>query len=330
MVGWLGLGGMAELVRRGGRLAMVVAMGGHFMAFAGVTQLRKANRRLHDSIQVFPVHLPLAELVERLNMFQPAVLVGYGSMLSLLAGEQAAGRLHITPLLLEPAGETLSIEERERLANVFRSKVRDVYGSTECQFLTTDCAYGWYHVNSDWAIVEPVDADYRPTRPGEQSHSVLISNLANRVQPILRYDLGDSILLRPDPCPCGNPLPALRVRGRAADVLTFEGPNGGQVALAPLALATLLDGIDAVELFQIVQTTPTELQVRLNISQGADHEHVWQAVLSAMRGLLDGTRLDHVAIERSNEVPEQSPGGKYRTVIPLNWSELSIYATPDR
>ena len=27
--------------------------------------------------------------------------------------------------------------------------------------------------------------------------------------------------------------------------------------------------------------------------------------------------LDHVTIERADEPPEQSPGGKYRTVIPL-------------
>jgi phenylacetate-coenzyme A ligase PaaK-like adenylate-forming protein len=316
---------MFDLLRRGGRLAMVVATDGHFMAFAGVTQLRKANRRLHSSIQVFSVHMPLAELVAQLNMFQPAVLVGYGSVLSLLAGEQAAGRLHINPLLLEPAGETLSVEDRKRLASVFRSKVRDIYGSTECQFLTSDCAYGWYHVNSDWVIVEPVDADFRPTRPSEQSHTVLISNLANRVQPILRYDLGDSVLLRPDPCPCGNPLPAIRVRGRAADVLTFEGKDGEHVSLAPLALGTLVDHVDGVELFQIVQITPTQLRVRLTMMQGADYERIWQKVQCAIRRMLDENKLEHVTIERSNEAPEQSPGGKYRTVIPLYRSELSTH-----
>lgn len=90
---------------------------------------------------------------------------------------------------------------------------------------------GWLHVNVDWVVFEPVDADYRPVAPGEQSHTVLISNLANRVQPILRYDLGDSVLERPDPCPCGNPFPAIRVQGRSADVLTFRSPAGEKVRL---------------------------------------------------------------------------------------------------
>lgn len=56
-------------------------------------------------------------------------------------------------------------------------------------------------------MLEPVDADYRPTPVGERSHTVLISNLANRVQPVLRYDLGDSVLQRSDPCPAATRCP---------------------------------------------------------------------------------------------------------------------------
>ncbi|WP_433432005.1 hypothetical protein [Nonomuraea sp. CA-141351] len=101
-----------------------------------------------------------------------------------------------------------------------------------------------------------MDAQYRPMPPGQPSHTVLLTNLANHVQPILRYDLGDAVLLRPDACPCGNPGPALRVQGRAADPLTFPLPGGGPVALAPLPLATLLKAVPGLELFQIVQTEP--------------------------------------------------------------------------
>lgn len=39
------------------------------------------------------------DVVRRLNHFRPDVLVGYASMLGLLAGEQRAGRLHVRPAL---------------------------------------------------------------------------------------------------------------------------------------------------------------------------------------------------------------------------------------
>ena len=95
------------------------------------------------------------------------------------------------------------------------------YAATECPFLSVSCPDGWLHVNSDWVILEPVTADHQPVPAGELSDTVLITNLANRIQPILRYDLGDSVLQRLDPCPCGDPRPAIRVQGRAADLLTF-------------------------------------------------------------------------------------------------------------
>jgi len=145
-----------------------------------------------------------------------------------------------------------------------------------------------------------------------------VSNLANRVQPILRYDLGDSILQRPDPCPCGNPLPAIRVQGRAADVITFHTDRGEQVTIAPLVFGTLVDRTPGVELFQIVQTTPTSLRVRLRPRFGADPDGVWQAVHTEIAHLLAEHRLDHVTLERAEEAPQQSPGGKYRTIVPLS------------
>ena len=98
-----------------------------------------------------------------------------------------------------------------------------------------------------------------------------MTNLANRVQPIIRYDVGDRVLMKPDPCGCGNPDPALRVQGRVSDVLAFPDDDGRSlVAVPPLALRTVIDRTPGVELFQIVQTAPTGLQVRLLPAAGAD------------------------------------------------------------
>ena len=135
------------------------------------------------------------------------------------------------------------------------------------------------------------------------------------MQPILRYDLGDSILQRPDPCPCGNPLPAIRIQGRSADVLSFPTERGERVSILPLALE--VDHVPGIELSQIVQTAPTNLRVRLRPVAGADLDRVWQAVRSEITRLLAEHGLEHVMVERAEEPPEQSPGGKYRTVIPL-------------
>ncbi|MGW5688872.1 phenylacetate--CoA ligase family protein [Nonomuraea sp. NPDC003754] len=315
MVSWLDAGDVPRIVAGGGRMAIVAAANGHFLVSAGAARMR-ASRLRRRTVRLFPVHAPLDALVEALNEFRPALLLGYGSVLGMLAAEQEAGRLRIAPALVEPAGETLTGGDHERMARAFGAKVRDTYGASECPFLTEGCAHGWYHVNSDWAVVEPVEADHSPTPPGEPSHTVLITNLANRVQPILRYDLGDSVLRRPDPCPCGDPRPALRVQGRVADLLTFT-TGRGQGVIAPLMLNTLVDRTPGVQLYQIVQTGPAGLCVRLRATPEADPETVWRAVREGIAGLLAEHRLEHVVLERADEPPQQSAGGKYRTVIPL-------------
>lgn len=237
--------------------------------------------------------------------------------MALLTSEQEAGRLHINPLLISTTAEGLPLEEYERMAQAFNTKVRNVYAATEAPFLSYGCEHHWFHLNTDWVTLEPVDENYQPTPKGEQSHTVLISNLANRVQPILRYDLGDSVLQRPDLCECGNPLPAIRVQGRSADVLTFSGAQGARVNITPLTLGTVVSRIPDVEQFQIEQISPTALTVRARYTAGTNPDEVWQSVEHELKEVLAEHNLGSVVVERSSDPPEQSSGGKYRTVIPL-------------
>ncbi|MCA2220825.1 hypothetical protein [Nonomuraea aurantiaca] len=313
----VGVGDVIRTLARAGRTAVMSAPGGHFLSAASTARFRKDSPRLGGRMRAFSIHQPLPELTAELTQYNPAILVGFLSMLTQLAGEQEAGRLRIHPVLIIGGGETSTAADLDRLATAFRAKVRVAYAATECSFLSLGCRHGWYHVNSDWAVVEPVDADYRPVPPGELSHTVLVSNLANRVQPILRYDLGDRVLLRPDPCPCGNPLPAIQVQGRAADMLTFPTGRGEHVGISPMTFGTLLDRAPGIEQFQIVQTAPTTLRVRLRVEAGADAGRVWQAVRDEIAHLLTEHKAGDVAIERAEEPPQQSPGGKFRRIIPL-------------
>src|SRR5690606_11318131 len=120
---------------------------------------------------------------------------------------------------------------------------------------------GSQHINSDWVIIEPVDQEYRPVQPGEESHTVLISNLANRVQPILRYDLGDRAELLDGPCACGSALPTIRFHGRVAEMLYVRDARGGLSALPP-GIFGELGHIPGIETFQVVQTEPATLSFR--------------------------------------------------------------------
>jgi phenylacetate-coenzyme A ligase PaaK-like adenylate-forming protein len=317
---------LTRLITNRGRVAMVVATGGHFASTAAAARLGATTSPASSSpgsgagggrVRLFDVATPLPELVAQLNAFQPALLAPYATTAALLATEQQAGRLRIHPALVALAAEGLPEGEPARIAAAFGAVVGNSYAATEVPFLSGSCREGWLHVNADWAILEPVDAHHQPTPPGQQSRTVLVTNLANRVQPILRYDLGDSVLQRPDPCPCGNPLPAIRVQGRAVDLLTFPTPTGRSVTVTPLTLSTRLDRLPGIALFQIEQTTPTELLLRLRPAPGADPEQTWTAAQRELADLLTSSGLDHVSVRRADQAPQPAASGKYRLVKPL-------------
>jgi phenylacetate-CoA ligase len=186
MMSWLSAGDLIRALAGRGRTALLQATGGHLIGATGLAAIR--DGRLAKPIHLFAAEMPLPDLVSALNRFRPVLLGGYASVMTQLASEQEAGRLRIKPVLVHPSSEGLTEGAYDRIAAAFHAKVRTAYAATECLPLAYGCARGWLHVNSDWVVLEPVDADHRPVAAGKQSHTVLVSNLANRIQPILRYE----------------------------------------------------------------------------------------------------------------------------------------------
>jgi putative adenylate-forming enzyme len=297
-----------------GRAALVAATGDHFASVASWQRVCHANPWL--DARGFSVMLPLPELVAQLNDYQPAFLASYPTALSLLAEEAAADRLRIEPSILWSGGEYLSAAAQRQIERTFESPMINEYGASECLSIAVGCRHGWLHVNADWALLEPVDAQYKPVPPGETSATVLVTNLANWVQPIIRYDLGDSVVVSPEACPCGSPLPAIRVEGRRDDVVSLRGRDGQIVRLLPLALTTVMEEVLYAHRFQIVQTGAEELSIRLAIGPGSTRRAAWSTVAGAMRAYLRRQSLPNVRLALDAEVPvTDQRSGKLRQVI---------------
>ena len=140
-------------------------------------------------------------------------MIGYPDALTLLAREQVAGRLAIRPALVGSGGDWLAPPARHAIGAAFGCRVRENYGAAEFPALAWECPEGSLHVGADWAIVEPVDEHYRPVPAGQPSYTALLTNLANRVQPFIRYDLGDRITVGRTPCACGSAVATRPGRG---------------------------------------------------------------------------------------------------------------------
>jgi phenylacetate-coenzyme A ligase PaaK-like adenylate-forming protein len=194
-----------------------------------------------------PATLPLAEIVERLNALRPAVLAGYASMLVRLGAEASAGRLQITPVTVSSTSETLLPEMRAAIRNAFGVPVVDGFGSTEGLFGKTCADDDVFVFNTDVCIVELVDADNNPVAPGAPSAKVLVTNLYNVTQPLIRYELTDTFIRQPDAADHGY-LRA-RVQGRNDDVLHY-----GTVDVHPIVIRSVMVKTPEVIDYQVRQT----------------------------------------------------------------------------
>ena len=225
-----------KLVRKIRKLGVRVTITGGNGHFAGVG-FNKLVKHLHPRLArrwtFIEAEQPIGRLVERLNAIPKiARIVTYPSMLTILAKEKEAGRLQIEPVLFNTGGETLTDDLRERVRRAFPSLkygIVDTYGCTECLVMSFVCSHGRKHVHEDWVILEAVDDAMRPVPDGKLSASVLLTVLANDVQPFIRYDLGDCIRFHTDPCPCGSPFRSFEVEGRDATLVRV-----GEVTLSPL------------------------------------------------------------------------------------------------
>lgn len=251
------------------RLAVVTLKHGFYPSATLFQHMPRAARRYVDLLWLSQTE---PDVVERLNAFQPNVLTAYAGVLELLALEVEAGRLRLGSNLeqLVSNSEALTDKARERISAAFGHRVLDNYATGECPFLSNGCPTdAGAHVNSDWAILEVVDEQNRPVPDGQPGERVLITNLANSIQPFVRYEIGDIVTMADQPCRCGSRLPRIgRIDSRASDVF-WVGDAEPKRRLDHLILAHIFEFLKEVREWQASQVGPNRIQVRLEPIPGA-------------------------------------------------------------
>jgi phenylacetate-CoA ligase len=262
---------------------------------------------------------PMQENIRKLEHFRPEYITGYASALEALGREEAEGRMHLRELgclkQITNVAEPLSDEAGDWLEQVFGTHVTDEYAMGECMVLSSGCISGrGAHVNADLAILEVVDEHNRPVPPGVEGSKVLVTNLYNHIQPIIRYEVDDRVTMSAEPCPCGSPLPRIaKIGGRTKDLLWID--DGGRQREIPyyVFLTPLHHVLDLAE-HQIVQTGPRRFVVRAVPLTGRtlSADHIRERVMDHVRA--EGLESEiELTVEIVSEIP-RGPSGKIARV----------------
>jgi phenylacetate-coenzyme A ligase PaaK-like adenylate-forming protein len=285
-----------------------------WVAAAHYTHATAALSRTFDNSEFVNVRLPVTlatdEIVAGLNEARPDVLVAYPSALHVLSFEAHAGRLRIAPRQVLSGSEPLLPEIRAAAEAAWGVRVGNVWATSEGGGVGIPCDHARSHLTEDLLIVEPVDEDGRPVAPGERSAKIYLTNLFNRVLPLIRYEITDEVTVLADACPCGSAYRCVAdVQGRLDDVFVYGGRR-----VHPHVFRSALGRHAGVTEYQVRQTAQG---ARIAVRCGAPVElaGLGAEIADALAALgLRRPVVDVTAMERL----ERDPGpAKLRRFVPL-------------
>jgi phenylacetate-CoA ligase len=262
--------------------------------------------RWFPTLRILPSE-SLVSTVDRLNAWQPEILQGFSYMVALLAEEQLAGRLRISPRVIATGGDLLAKSQGNLIEAAWQGRRFDRYATGEFGVLASECAHHrGLHLYEDLAIVEVVDQENRLVPPGKPGTRVLVTALTKYTQPLIRYELSDLVRLSADPCPCGRSLRLIgELQGRTQQTLYFPSPTQGRLAVPPDVFHRVIDGLPIIG-WQIVQDREA-LTVHLRaVPEDFSDEALADALRYAISAM--GAIAPPIRVERVSQIPCEANG----------------------
>lgn len=275
-------------------------------------------RLLRDKI--FRTHLiPAFEMsaqkldgfIRHIQRIRPKMLFGYPSALAHIAEHAEKNAVVLTDLGIKVAfvtSERLYEHQREKIQTVFGCPVANGYGGRDAGFIAHQCPQGGMHITAEDIIVEIVDLDGNVAPLGELGE-IVVTHLATRDFPFIRYRTGDMGILSGETCSCGRGLPLLaEVQGRTTD---FVVAQDGTV-LHGLALIYVLRDLEGVDAFKIIQESLENTSVQIVRTSAYQQASAEEKIISVFK-----TRLGQ-AVNINIEYPvfiAKEKSGKFRYVI---------------
>jgi phenylacetate-coenzyme A ligase PaaK-like adenylate-forming protein len=247
-----------------------------------------------------PATLPFDRILGEVRDLDPHLLLGYPSVLARLAREQNAGRLDIHPFGITSSAENLSHEVRQLIEGAFGVPVIDLFGSSEGLMGLSAPGDGPLNLASDCCIVEFVDEYDQPVEPFRPAAAILVTNLYNHVQPLIRYRLDDRFVQQPFVPEHGHV--RATVDGRASDTLRW-----GDVAVHPLTVTTELIHVPAVVDY-VVHQTPTGVDLDVVLGADADLDALQARIACALAAA--GLVAPAVTIRTIDDIARNAQTGK--------------------
>lgn len=249
--------------------------------------------------------------IARIRARRPRMLFGYPSAISHIALRAETRGVRLDDLgvrVVFCTSERLYDHQRELISRLFGCPVANGYGGRDAGFIAHQCPHGSMHITAEDIVVEIIDGEGRVLPPGEAGE-IVVTHLATRDYPFIRYRTGDIGTLSEEACACGRGLPVLKdIQGRSTDfVVAADG-----TVLHGLALIYILRDLPQVRAFKIVQESRSLTRVLAVPEAGTATAALTALIVDGFRRRL-GATVD-VEVDWVDAIPAEK-SGKFRYVV---------------
>ena len=225
---------------------------------------------------------------------------GYPSLVSLLGQYALERNIKLNIRWVTTGAESLLENQKVIIRNAFGVNPLEHYGMAEAVANISQCPEGALHVDEDFAAVEFV-----PTET-PNLYRVIGTGFSNAAFPLVRYDVGDLVMLGERSCDCGRPGRVVeQVDGRQEDFVILK--NGSRLG----RLDHIFKDSTNIKEAQIVQSKIGEITIRVVRGykfQEQDERQLRAAIDERMGEFMDYTITYVEQIERTKR-------GKLRFVL---------------
>lgn len=198
--------------------------------------------------------------LKKIRRLRPKLIYGYVGAISRLAQHILERKIELpSPTAIWVTSAPLTAVQAHQIEKAFGAPVYDQYGCCEVYWLAAQCPQkGPLHMFHDVRRIEFLGDDGAPVPDGGYGN-VAITDLENRLFPIIRYLNGDRGRRLPGLCSCGVNLPLMdKIQGRVTDFLLL--PDGREINGE--FLTTIFDNWpDLIKQFQIHQQRDGSIDV---------------------------------------------------------------------
>lgn len=247
----------------------------------------------------------LGHYVDELRKFGAEYIEGIPSSIYAIARYIIDNQLEPVPFTAcFTMAENLFEYQRDAIKSAFCCDTYNQYGCGEMAVFAAQCPNGRMHISPDMGIVEVLDDNDQPV-PAGVSGRLVCTGLVNRIQPFIRYRLGDIGSLSEGNCSCGSSLPVLAsIEGRIDDVLiTKDGRRIGR-------LDPVFKGTTGIIQAQIVQEDYHKFCVLVVPSK----DYKEQDGRDIRQRLLERIGTGEIEIQLVDRIAK-TPRGKFRAVV---------------